>query len=499
MKIGEFFNKLIPAVSVSRLIFENLKEKAPIKRIDEIAKTTNGGTPLRNTPEFWDGEIPWLNSGQLKDGVIKSYDQTITEQGLKKSSAKKFPQGTLLVAMYGATVGKVGIIDFESATNQAVCAIFPDQKILRDYLYWFLRQKRFDYLNESFGGAQPNISQKVIKVTEVPVPDLEIQEEIVTCLNEIEASQKARPLYHYPEIDAEVSKIISHRKNYDTILKSFGNQLEQISYLRQTILQEAIQGKLTQEWRKANPDVEPADQLLERIQKEKQRLIEEKQIKKEKPLPPVTEEEKPFPLPEGWVWCRLQNYFDVRDGTHETPKYKDEGIPLVTSKNLYTGKLDLVNCKFISKEDHEKISNRSKVDKYDIIFGMIGTIGNPVIVDFEPNFSIKNVALIKYFDINLVVPQFLLYFLKSISESLKMRADGGVQSFVSLKKIRELAIPVPPLKEQKAIAEKVDQLMNYCDELESRVKQSQTHAEQLMEAVLKEVFEGEEEADQVMT
>jgi type I restriction enzyme S subunit len=237
--------------------------------------------------------------------------------------------------------------------------------------------------------------------------------------------------------------------------------------LKGLILQLAVQGKLTVQWRRENLDVEPAKKLLERIYEEKNRLIKEKKIKKEKPLSPITEDEVPYALPEGWVWCRMQEYLDVRDGTHDTPKYVDKGIPLVTSKNLYSKKLDMSNVKFISINDHLEISKRSFVEKFDILFAMIGSIGNPVLVDVEPEFSIKNVALIKYYIKEYCEPKYIIYFLENTTKEFVNDSDGAVQPFVSLTKLRLKKFPLPPLEEQKAIVKTVEQLFKEVEQLEN--------------------------------
>ncbi|MBX0335180.1 restriction endonuclease subunit S [Pontibacter sp. HSC-14F20] len=238
--------------------------------------------------------------------------------------------------------------------------------------------------------------------------------------------------------------------------------------LKELVLQLAVQGKLTENWRRQNPDVEPAAELLKRIEAEKAQLVKEKKIKKEKPLEPISEDEAPYTLPEGWMWCRLQDCLDVRDGTHDTPKYHPEGIPLVTSKNISSGKLSLENVKYISQEDHIEISKRSKVDKGDILFAMIGSIGNPVIVDVEPNFSIKNVALFKYFIENSPAPYYLLLYLNHAQVEMKNSATGAVQSFVSLSGLRQYPFPLPPLAEQEAIVARVEELMQKIEELEKQ-------------------------------
>jgi len=135
--------------------------------------------------------------------------------------------------------------------------------------------------------------------------------------------------------------------------------------LKALILQMAVQGRLTAPWRNGHPEFAEGDHsaktLLEKIKVEKTKLIKEGKIRKEKTPSPITEDEIPYELPDNWVWCRMQDYLDIRDGTHDTPKYVDNGVPLVTSKNLYTKKLDLSNIKYISERDHQEISKNNRL------------------------------------------------------------------------------------------------------------------------------------------
>ena len=143
--------------------------------------------------------------------------------------------------------------------------------------------------------------------------------------------------------------------------------------------------------------------------------------------------------------------YDVRDGTHDTPKYVDVGFPLITSKNLSTGKLSFEDVKFISKSAHERISERSFVEREDILLAMIGSIGNPVIVDTDRQFSIKNVALFKYYDRTVSCPGFLCLFLRNAVADMQKLAAGGLQPFVSLGFLRNYPFALPPLAEQQRI------------------------------------------------
>ncbi len=149
---------------------------------------------------------------------------------------------------------------------------------------------------------------------------------------------------------------------------------------------------------------------------------------------------------------------DVRDGTHDTPKYVTEGIPLVTSKNLCNGKIDFSTAKFISKEDHLAISQRSKVDSEDIMYAMIGSIGNPVLYNGNAAFSIKNMALFKKINNGLDM-EYVYWFLYLSQDTMKKFSSGGVQSFVSLGYLRNYWIPVPPIEEQHRIVTTIKQIL----------------------------------------
>ncbi|MGE4511670.1 MAG: restriction endonuclease subunit S [Sulfurimonadaceae bacterium] len=172
--------------SILNNLFRELEEKYEVQLLGNLTKTTSGGTPKRNEKSYWGGNIGWLKSGELNDGYITEVEEFITEDGLNKSSAKLFPIGTLLIAMYGATVGRLGILEIETTTNQAVCGILNDKNQFETlYMFYFLKKIREKMLKDSFGGAQPNISQTYIKELEVPLPPLNIQQKVVKYLDEV--------------------------------------------------------------------------------------------------------------------------------------------------------------------------------------------------------------------------------------------------------------------------------------------------------------------------
>ena len=231
--------------------------------------------------------------------------------------------------------------------------------------------------------------------------------------------------------------------------------------LKNAILQQAIQGKLVEQ----RAEEGTGQELYKVIRDEKQKLIQEGKLKKQKASPEITEDEIPFEIPETWKWVRLGESLDVRDGTHDTPKYVEKGYPLVTSKNLKNGIIDFDNCKYISELDYIKISERSKVDRNDILFAMIGSIGNPVLVFTDTKFSIKNMALFKNIS-SIIDMRYLYWFLFFSQETMKKKASGAVQSFVSLKFLREFLFPLPPLAEQRRVVERIEELLPLVEKLE---------------------------------
>jgi type I restriction enzyme S subunit len=199
--------------------------------------------------------------------------------------------------------------------------------------------------------------------------------------------------------------------------------------------------------------------------------------------------DKEFSNRKAWKEVKLSEICDVRDGTHDSPKYYDKGVPLITSKNLKGDALDFSNINFISEEDHQQIIKRSHVENGDILFGMIGTIGNPVIVDTKREFSIKNVGLIKFPSKSLVNNCYLRYFLESsfLLNQIARLSRGGTQKFVSLGNLRSLQICLPSISEQKKIALRLNEIKTYQNSLNTKLLKIL----ELFESTLNKAMKGE--------
>ena len=192
-----------------------------------------------------------------------------------------------------------------------------------------------------------------------------------------------------------------------------------------------------------------------------------------------------------WPTKRLDEISDVRDGTHDSPKSSDSGFPLVTSKNIRNGQISLEGSYLISALDYEQISRRSKVDEFDLLISMIGTVGEVCMVTSEPNFAIKNVGLIK--TSNEPLSRFLRYYLVSPAGKNQIRESesGTTQRFIGLGKLRGLEIPVPPLDEQKQIVARLDLMRAKTSEMVAAYDAKLTAVKNLRQSILAAAFEGD--------
>ena len=257
--------------------------------------------------------------------------------------------------------------------------------------------------------------------------------------------------------------------------------------LRQKILDLAIHGKLVPQ----DPNDEPASVLLERIKAEKERLIKEGKIKRSKKSAKTSDtphyENVPFEVPESWVWCKFQDCMDVRDGTHDSPKYTQEGYPLITSKDFKNGQFDFSKTRYISEVDYKNIIKRSKVDIGDILYSMIGgNIGSMIYIQHDNYFdmAIKNVALFKPYQNSDISTKYIAYFLESKIKEYQAIAIGGAQPFVGLDIFRNTLVPLPPLAEQHRIITEIEKWLALIDQIEQGKVDLQTIIKQTKSKIL---------------
>ena len=428
-------------------------------RLGSIGDWGSGATPSRSIPEYYGGDIPWLKTGDLNDGYIECIPENISRLALEKTSVRLNPTGSVLIAMYGATIGKVGILTFPATTNQACCACLPIE-IYNEYLFYFLMSQKVSFVKRGEGGAQPNISKEKIIATLMPLPPLAEQYRIV----------------------AKIKGVLPFVEQYGEAC-SAANSLNAAfpDLLKKSILQEAVQGKLVPQ----DSSDEPASVLLERIRAEKQRLIAEGKIKKDKHesvifrrdnshyekldgIERCIDDEIPFEIPETWCFCRLGTIlYKLTDGTHSRPKYVEAGVPFISVKDVSSGMLDFSNCKFITEIEHKELYKRCNPEYGDILLTKVGTTGIPIIVNTTDEFSLfVSVALLK-FNQKLMNNEYLLHLINSplVQKQAEENTRGvGNKNWV-MRDISNTLIVIPPLKEQYRIVEKLKNTFNICNNL----------------------------------
>ena len=407
-------------------------------RLNEVGVWAAGATPSRRHPEYYGGNIPWLKTGDLNDGIVNETSEKITELGVKNSSVKVNKPGNVLIAMYGATIGKLGIVgDKELVTNQACCGCSLFDGVYNWYLFYYLLSSRKQLIDLGSGGAQPNISKNKIEKFVFPLPPL---------------SEQSRIAAKIAQLFALLRKVESSTQQYaelQTLLKS-------------KVLDLAVRGKLV----KQDPNDEPASVLVEKIKADTATRIANKQTKKIRMEKHSGEENLKYKIPDNWTWTRLGYLiYKLSDGAHRTPKYISEGIPFLSVKDMSKGKIEFENCKYISKEDHARLYERCNPEKGDILLSKVGTTGVPALVETEKKFDLfVSIALLK-FNHTYVDQNYLKYLIESpIVQIQAERNTRGVgnKNWV-LRDIAGTVVPLPPISEQKRIVSKIKQLSRYCD------------------------------------
>ena len=408
-----------------------------------------GATPAKGELSYYNnGTIPWLRTGELNNGFVYDSEIKVTEKALKECSLRICNIGDVLIAMYGATIGKVAIAGIQLTTNQACCACTP-YYIYNMYLLYYLiaSKKRFIELGE--GGAQPNISREKIISFPFSLPPLEEQYRIVEKIEEL-----------LPMIDE---------------YGSANDELEQMNAelpekLKKSILQEAIMGKLGTQ----DPNDEPASVLLDRIREEKKQLVKTGVLKKKDLVEtPIDEDEMPFTLPNGWVWANLYSLsIDSADGPFGSNLKKEhytekKEVRIIQLSNIGEDGWKNVNTKYTTYE-HLNTIKRSEAFAGDIIIAKMMPAGRAIICpNVDSKFVLSSDAV--RFDFSKELYKKYLYY--AINSSIfKNQVYGEVQGITrvrtSLSKLRTYSIPLPPLAEQHRIVEKIEALFAEVDHME---------------------------------
>jgi type I restriction enzyme, S subunit len=462
--------------------------------LNDVAKWGSGGTPSRKRKEFFGGSIPWVKTGELKEKYIVKTDESLTPQAIESSSAKVFPKGSVAVAMYGATIGHASILNIDAATNQA-CAVADVSSGVIDglFLYYYISHISPELVDAGIGGAQPNISQGLLKDWPIHLPPFPEQRRIVAKIEQL-----------FSELDKGVESLKTARA--------------QLKTYRQSLLKAAFEGRLTEQWRRDNADkLETADQLLQRIREERearyQQQLEEwldevveweangksgkkprKPIENKKQLVPEFEQlgDEGEPL-EACVLLNLGGVLNLVSGG--TPKGVNNAsgseLPYfrVGDMNSEGNEVWMRNASARMSMVEAREFGLRVLDPGSIIFpkrgGAIATnkkrrLGDQSCVD------LNTMAATGYPD--GVSPDYVWYWFQTID--LASISDGSNVPQINSRNVDPLLFPVRSLDEQLEIVSILESGLTQADHVEQVIRESLARAEALRQSILKRAFEG---------
>lgn len=446
----------------------------------------SGGTPSKQNPSFWDGDIPWASVKDLKFGEpIYTTQDKITEAGLNAGSSLAEVGSILICTRMG--LGKIGEARIDVAINQDLKAVTLSPLIDKQYFINFYKTLSI----AGSGMTVAGIRQEELLEFIVPLPPLAEQSRIVAKVDELmalcdqlEAQQgsqsqaRARLVSTLLEALTQSADAAVFADNWARLAEHFDwlfDTPQSIAQLKQTILQLAVQGKLVTQ----HPDDEPASELLKKIRAEKDRLIHEGKIKKDRPLPAIGEDEKSYEIPEGWEWVRLADLASVLNGrAYAKHELLDLGTPVLRVGNLFTS-----NHWYYSDLELED-------DKYcdtgDLLFAWSASFG-PFIWPGPKAIYHYHIWKLNFFSDSDLNKYYLYKFL--LEKTMELKASGHGVSMIHMTKenMEKVVVPVPPLAEQSRIVAKVDELMQVCDALAEKLATSRRLAQQLMETLTEQV------------
>ena len=428
------------------------------ERIGNIFETTSGSTPLSRNPDYYkNGNINWVRTTDLNNGILNKTEIQITSKAIIDYNLSILPQTSVCVAMYGGagTIGKHCILHFDTTINQSVCAIQPNGFCNMDYIHTFIEYQRPFWMDFAAGSRKdPNINQLIIKHCLLPIPPQEEQLRIVTKLNQIYPY-----IYQYGNSQNRLNQI--NKEIWHSLKKS--------------ILQEAIQGKLVPQIAEEGT----AQELLEQIRQEKLQLVKEGKLKKSaltdsiifcgddnkyfekvgKTEQDITDE-IPFEIPDDWKWCRIGSVLNIWSArrVHERD-WRSSGIPFYRAREI--GKMadwgHVDNDLFIEQSLYDEFSKSGVPQIGDLMMTAVGTLGKTYVVETNNPFYYKDGSVLCIGNPFRLNPYYLKLFFESsaFANQYLSESDGTTVATLTMVRLNRYLIPVPPLKEQTRIVEKI--------------------------------------------
>ena len=414
--------------------YENVPFEVPSSwvwtTLSEVGTWQSGGTPSRSNKSYYGGNIPWLKTGDLNDGLISNIPESITEEAVANSSAKINPTGSVLIAMYGATIGKLGILTFPATTNQACCACIEYEVVAQMYLFYFLLSQRTAFIEKGGGGAQPNISKEIIVNTYIPLPPLSEQHRIV----------------------AEIKKWFTL---IDQIEQGKTDLQTTIKQTKSKILDLAIHGKLAPQ----DPNDEPAIELLKRINPDF--------------TPCDNGHSRKFP--QSWCSVTVNDVCSIIGGvSYNKADIQDTGIRVLRGGNIQNGKvIDCFDDVFIPLSYQ---NNDNQVQHGDII--VVASTGSQTLIG-KTGFADRDIPKTQigaFLRIVRLKQKALSSYIRLIFQTddykgyIRNVAKGSNINNVKNAHLQNYQIYLPPLEEQQRIVQKIEELFSVLDNIQKALE-----------------------------
>ncbi|MGH1430974.1 MAG: restriction endonuclease subunit S [Neptuniibacter sp.] len=496
--------KKLPEISVDEIPFP-LPAGWVFSRLGELINSIqSGGTPSKRQPEFWEGDIPWASVKDLGvHRVINDTQDHITQEGLDAGS-KLANEGDILICTRMG-LGKIAVCGRPIAINQDLKAVKLSTSMDLDFFLVAYSTLKI----EGTGTTVAGIKQEELLNYPLGIPPVTEQKRIVAKVDELMAlcdqleEQTENNITSHQVLVETLLGTLTQSQNADELSENWQRLAEHfdtlfttehsIDQLKQTILQLAVMGKLVPQ----DPNDEPASVLLERIATEKEQLIKDKKIKKQKPLPSIIEDEKLFGLPKGWEWTRFgEIFFDLKYGTSEKSDYGIDGQPILRIPNVVNGYVSTKDLKFSKLSEKAALDLKLSIGDLLIIRsnGSVSIVGKSTVIDREMSgFGYAGYLVRARLPQEMVLPRLIKLMLDSsfVREQIEkpVRTTSGVKN-VNSTELGQLKMPVMSLPEQHRIVAKVDQLILLCDQLKARLQESQQTQLSLAEAITDQALQG---------
>lgn len=396
----------------------------------------SGTTPKAGSPEFYEnGTIKWINTGDLNDNLLLGCTKCVTKKAIDEfSSLKVHPTGSLIIAMYGATIGKVAITTFEACTNQACCVLNGSNKLLIKFAFYWFQSNKSNIISLSFGGGQPNISQDIIRNIRICTPTTKEQQLIVSFLD---------------EKVLQIDSLIEKKKQLIDLLKEE----------RAAVINQAVTKGI-------NPNAEMKDSGIEWLGE----------------------------IPMHWKITKLKREVTkLTDGAHVSPDLSSKDFPFVSTVNINEGKIDFENSLKTSKESYENlIKSGCKPCKGDILFSKDGTIGKTAIVEDDFDFVVASSLIIIFCNEFHLDNTFCNYMLQSnvCMSQIESLLSGTALKRIAVYKIADIIFSLPPLQEQKQIVTNLNKKVSDIDDAIEHLSMEINLIEEYRAALINEAVTG---------